>query len=97
MMVSLIVLRHGREISDRRYAHVNNVTEEGKQLYGGLKNESHVAEVVREYDRQAAEMRKTKDPQLCRESMGPLFITFRRKSPCTVRFLPSRASRALTV
>ena len=81
MMVSLIVLRHGREISDRRYAHVDNATEEGKQLYGGLKNESHVAEVVREYDRQAAEMRKTKDPTTVSRINGPFVHNLPKKKP----------------
>ena len=54
-------LSHGREICDRRYAHVDTAAEEGKQLPGGLKSEKHLAEVVKNYDREAAEMRKPRN------------------------------------
>ena len=45
-------MSHGRDICDRRYAHADNAAEEGKQLPGGLKSEKHLAEVVKDSNRQ---------------------------------------------
>ena len=74
-------LSHGREICDRRYAHVDNAAEEGKQLPGGLKSERHLAQVVKDYDSQAAEMRKTRDPSVESKINGPFVHNLPKRKP----------------
>ena len=74
-------LSHGRNIFDRRYAHVDNAAEEGKQLSGGLKSEKHLAEVVKDSDREAAEMRKPRNTSVESKIIGPFVHNLREKKP----------------
>ena len=90
-------LSHGREICDRRYAHVDNAAEEGKQLPGGLKSERHLAQVVKDYDRQAAEMRKTRDPSVESKINGPFVHNLPKRKPATRNVFTFRVFRALMV
>ena len=70
-MTSESLVSHGHEIFDRRCAHVDNAVEEGKQLPGGLKSERHLVDVVKDYDRQAAEMRKPRNTSTVSTINGP--------------------------
>ena len=74
-------LSHGRDICDRRYAHVDNAAEEGKQLPGGLKSEKHLAEVVKDSDREAAEMRKPRNASVESKINGPFVHNLQKKKP----------------
>ncbi len=74
-------MRHGREICDRRYGHVDNAAEEGKQLPGGLQSEKHLAEVVKEYDRHAEANRKQRDPTTTSRVNGPFVHNLPKKKP----------------
>ena len=51
------------QVSDdrNRFNYLTHAAEEGKQLPGGLKSEKHLAEVVKDYDREAAEMREPRN------------------------------------
>ena len=64
-----------------RYAKVDNAAEEGKQLPGDLKSEKHLAEVVREYDRKAKEMRSVKDKATVSKVNGPFVHNLPKKKP----------------
>ena len=61
--------------------HVDNVAEEGKQLPGGLKSERHLAQVVKDYDKLAAEMRKSKDPSVESKINGPFVHNLPKRKP----------------
>ena len=74
-------LSHGRDICDRRYAHVDNAAEERKQLPGGLKSEKHLAEAVKDSDREAAEMRKPRNASVESKINGPFVHYLQKKKP----------------
>ena len=52
-----------------------------KLLPGGLKSEKHLAEVVKDYDREAAEMRKPRNTSVESKISGPFVHNFRKKKP----------------
>ena len=60
---------------------VDNAAEEGKHIPGGLRSEKHLAEVVREYDRQAEEMRSMKDKTTVSKVNGPYVHNLPKKKP----------------
>ena len=69
--------------------HVDNVAEEGKQLPGGLKSERHLAQVVKDYDKLAAEMRKSKDPSVESKINGPFVHNLPKRKPAQrIQYLP---------
>ena len=73
-------LSHGRDICDRRYAHVDNAAEEGKQLPGGLKSEKHLAEVVKDSVEKPQRCVSRGVRQLNPKSTVLLFIIYRKRS-----------------
>ena len=48
---------------------------------GGLKSEKHLAEVVKDYDREAAEMRKPRNTSVESKINGPFVHNLRKKKP----------------
>ena len=48
---------------------------------GGLKSEKHLAEVVKDYDREAAEMRKPRNTSVESKINGPFVHNLREKKP----------------
>ena len=70
--------------------HVDNVAEEGKQLPGGLKSERHLAQVVKDYDKLAAEMRKSKDPSVESKTNGPFVHNLPKRKPAKCKVFTFR-------
>ena len=64
-----------------RFNYLTHAAEEGKQLPGGLKSEIHLAEVVKDYDREAAEMRKPRNTSVESKINGPFVHNLRKKKP----------------
>ena len=56
-------------------------TDIDRHLPGGLKSERHLAQVVKDYDKLAAEMRKSKDPSVESKINGPFVHNLPKRKP----------------